>query len=331
VLNVPESKIDIINLETHDILQVNLTYLFDDTVSMELHTFSDSKYFAVVEFGGLNDSRLRLTYFDYSGINEKSQPLTQWDSKENEWTYDHTIGKLNNHSKIGWWTFKHEQEVSFVYYDLKDSAKGKFQTVKAVCNIGNQYGINNLSFGVAYLWETRPNVYMIAAITNKFEHKDKGKDKNGVFNNNYVLDASHGNDQGTIRETKFVFEIANDGFGYNEQTVDCFGIGPISVFHTFRHEKGQVLETPIYYINNETEEIVSKETWKSTCFASRFFFPGWDGSVVVQSEHQNGDCDYIVITAKKVMDPKEISMHFLLHLNPDFDDDLLQDAIDLLH
>jgi len=32
-----------------------------------------------------------------------------------------------------------------------------------------------------------------------------------------------------------------------------------------------------------------------------------------------------------VMDPKEISLHFLLHMNEDFDDDLLQDAVDLLH
>ena len=31
------------------------------------------------------------------------------------------------------------------------------------------------------------------------------------------------------------------------------------------------------------------------------------------------------------MDPKEISLHFMLHLNEDFDDDLLSDAIDLLH
>jgi len=31
------------------------------------------------------------------------------------------------------------------------------------------------------------------------------------------------------------------------------------------------------------------------------------------------------------MDPKEISLHFLLHMNEDFDDDLLQDAVDLLH
>lgn len=30
------------------------------------------------------------------------------------------------------------------------------------------------------------------------------------------------------------------------------------------------------------------------------------------------------------MDPKEISLHFMLHINDDFDDDLLQDALELL-
>lgn len=33
---------------------------------------------------------------------------------------------------------------------------------------------------------------------------------------------------------------------------------------------------------------------------------------------------------KKILDPKQISLHFLLHINEDFDDDLLQDAIELL-
>lgn len=45
----------------------------------------------------------------------------------------------------------------------------------------------------------------------------------------------------------------------------------------------------------------------------------------------NGDVEEVTVTVKKVMDPKEISLHFLLHLNEDFDDDLLQDAIDLLN
>lgn len=33
---------------------------------------------------------------------------------------------------------------------------------------------------------------------------------------------------------------------------------------------------------------------------------------------------------KKVMDPKEIALHFMLHINDEFDDDLLQDALELL-
>lgn len=30
------------------------------------------------------------------------------------------------------------------------------------------------------------------------------------------------------------------------------------------------------------------------------------------------------------MDPKEIALHFMLHINDDFDDDLLQDSLELL-
>lgn len=59
--------------------------------------------------------------------------------------------------------------------------------------------------------------------------------------------------------------------------------------------------------------------------------PGWDSATVVEGFHTNGDVDNVKVTVKKIMDPKEISLHFLLHLNEDFDDDLLQDAIELLH
>ncbi len=48
---------------------------------------------------------------------------------------------------------------------------------------------------------------------------------------------------------------------------------------------------------------------------------------MVEAEHATGDVDKIVVTAKKVMDPKEIALFLLLHLNEDFDEDLLQDAI----
>lgn len=52
---------------------------------------------------------------------------------------------------------------------------------------------------------------------------------------------------------------------------------------------------------------------------------------MVQAYFENGDVQSMDISIKKVMDPREISLHFLLHMNEDFDDDLLQDAIELLH
>lgn len=36
VLNVPESKIDIINLQTKSLIQVNHDYLFDDVAQMTI-------------------------------------------------------------------------------------------------------------------------------------------------------------------------------------------------------------------------------------------------------------------------------------------------------
>lgn len=77
---------------------------------------------------------------------------------------------------------------------------------------------------------------------------------------------------------------------YNTQVIDSFGIDNVSVFHTFRHLNGKIQKTPVYYVNNETEEIVYRDTWESIAHNSHFFFPGWDGSLIVQAMHNNGDC-----------------------------------------
>ena len=143
---------------------------------------------------------------------------------------------------------------------------------------------------VLSLWETKPNVYCLCSLSNKLDHKDKCKDKNGVINNNYIIDATLGNDQATIRETKFVFDVEPDGFCYNDQLIDCFGVGHVSIFHTFRHSEGKTLTTPVYYVNNETEEIVYRDTWEVSCYADNRYFPGWDSSTMVDAYHYNGDC-----------------------------------------
>jgi hypothetical protein len=255
VLNVAESKIDIINLQTQKIIQVNNQYLFDDTASMELMTFPETRLFCIIERGGLNDNRLRLTYYSYDGISEDSQPVAQWLSKDNEWAYENSYARANAHSKILIWTYQHDKELVFSYFDLKDNPKGSLQTVKCKITAGDDYGVNDIQLKISYLWEIRPNVYMLVAISNKSEHKDKCKNKNGICNNNYIIDASLGNEVAKMREVKFDFKVDGDFF-YNDQLTDCFGLGSVSVFHTFRHKEGQVQDTPVYYVNNETEEII---------------------------------------------------------------------------
>jgi hypothetical protein len=38
----------------------------------------------------------------------------------------------------------------------------------------------------------------------------------------------------------------------------------------------------------------------------------------------------VEVTTKKLMTPQEMYLHFMLHMNEDFDDDLLHDALRLL-
>ncbi len=107
-------------------------------------------------------------------------------------------------------------------------------------------------------------------------------------------------------------------------------MGPVCVFHSFKHQAGKTLTSPVFYVNNETEQIVAEEHWDATCYVN-FYVPGFDNATVVEGFYENGDVKNIKVTTKKVMDPRQISLHFMLHLNEDYDDDLLGDAIELLH
>lgn len=118
-------------------------------------------------------------------------------SNNYEWTYGHTICKANNHSKILWFTYKHLKEVTLHYFDLRDEPKGKLNTVRAVNTLGVNYKIDTLQLNIAAIWEFQVNVYMIFATTYKCEYKVK--ESLGVHNNNYIMDATAGNDHATLR------------------------------------------------------------------------------------------------------------------------------------
>lgn len=64
VLNVPENKIDVINLkEQKVVISVNHQYLFEDVAQMKIETFPEKRLFCVVEHGTSGDHRLKLTYY----------------------------------------------------------------------------------------------------------------------------------------------------------------------------------------------------------------------------------------------------------------------------
>ena len=65
VMNVPESKIDILNLETQKVRSIEHQYLYEDVAQMIMETFYDTKMFVIIEKGTFNDHRLRLTYYSY--------------------------------------------------------------------------------------------------------------------------------------------------------------------------------------------------------------------------------------------------------------------------
>ncbi len=119
---------------------------------------------------------------------------------------------------------------------------------------------------------------------------------------------------------------------FNDQLIDCFGLGPVFVFPTFYHNNDEIIESPVYYVLNETEEIVEKETWKSSCYNSHYFFPGWEEATVVRSSYSNFYCEEIIFFYKQwpFCLSKDKILQMLLHLNEDFDDDLLGDAVEML-
>ena len=119
---------------------------------MEMFTFAETKFFCICERGALNDNRLILTYYDYHDINEDSEPITRWESKDDQWTIEHFHDKMNNHSKIGIWKYQHDQELVWTFFDLKDDPKGKFQEVRAKINIGEWYGVGDIQLKIFFLW-----------------------------------------------------------------------------------------------------------------------------------------------------------------------------------
>lgn len=112
--------------------------------------------------------------------------------------------------------------------------------------MGLAYGLNKVEIAVNTIWEMKKDIFCICSITSKTEQEKKNAA--GVVNNNYIMDVK----TGVIRESKFWFDTK-----YNDYQIDTHYMGPNSMFRTYMFENGKVVRAPVYYINNETEEIVA--------------------------------------------------------------------------
>lgn len=165
---------------------------------------------------------------------------------------------------------------------------------------------------------------MLLVDSNESLENDENTDD--IVNNDYIINVENG----TMRETKFWFKYPNDGFELNSQMIEYIYLGTFSVFYTYKHEAGGMLKTPVFYINNQTEKVEVRDTWEATCYVN-FFVPGFENDTVIEGLYDNGDLKEILVTTKKIVDLREISLHSMLNLNQDFEDDLLFDAIELIY
>jgi hypothetical protein len=69
--------------------------------------------------------------------------------------------------------------------------------------------------------------------------------------------------------------------------------------------------------------------WEDSCYAN-FYVPGYDTAKLITAYYDNGNVQEIQVEQRRMAEKREVALHFMLHLNEDFDDDLLQDAIELL-
>ena len=51
--------------------------------------------------------------------------------------------------------------------------------------------------------------------------------------------------------------------------------------------------------------------------------------MLLDCKYENGKVDWVEIYAKKIMEPREISINFMLGINEEFDEDLLYQVVEL--
>lgn len=304
VLETRKNRMVVLDLDTDKEFYLDHEFKTEEADQSFIDVFPDSQSVVIRENGRYNNNTFKLTYYHYP-LTPDSKPYHVFQENDGAWTYEFMVRKANSHSMYCWFKGRHDDGFEFRTYDLRDDPAGKYQVHKFPQEVGKNDGMNKTEVAITTMWEMTPGVFMFVCISSR---KDEA-------NNNYVCDTK----TGVIREAKFSFEQ------YQPLTIDQISFGNTCMFRTFDFENGKTLETPVYYISNETEEIVAQDTWYCS-HLNKYTLVGYDSNMIVDSMFENGNVKEITMKATKVMQPKEITVHFLNEIIDDCDDDLLYEV-----
>ena len=133
-----------------------------------------------------------------------------------------------------------------------------------------------------------------------------------------------------------MLQSEENGKWTKDQISVAFRLGKLSVFYSHEHEitENDDCSSMLKFVHNESQEVVYSHQMKfKACGEDTFFVPGWDDRTLIISHYDRNSkdqCQLAIIRVVSSFTAKDNFMHFLLHINEDFDDDLLMDAIGIL-
>jgi hypothetical protein len=259
-LDTHRHKLLLLDVQTHEFREFNHLFMFEESDQSEIVTFPSSRYLCIEEKGRYNKNKYILTYYHYPlQISQDNTPrrVDTYTSQADEWTYEHTTRRGNNHSLMIWFKARHHESFSFKTFSIT-GGKGQYKCYSFNRPIAGEGKVETV---ISNVWELRPHNYLFLCYSSK-----------ATPNSNYVVDTAN---KGNIRPCRFTFGP------YQHQLIDCYSLGRYSMFRTFAYSHGKVLASPTYYVDNLTEEIVAEEEWK--CSSShKYELEGYGGGILCE-------------------------------------------------
>lgn len=100
------------------------------------------------------------------------------------------------------------------------------------------------------------------------------------------------------------------------------------MIRTFEYVEGVLKKSPVYYIDNESECIAARSSWKCS-YLNKYTFPAYDRDTVIDAEYENGDVKQIISHSIKLVNPKEIVVNMITQFIPDIDEDLVREIVEM--